>query len=216
MRIARALGVRRASVTRWQPSRSTCIHYARRRLVQDTRATSTTMLPRQEDVAVAAEWSETRCPANTPPAPTGSSPPANWPTAPSHGHGIHGVFVANQHVAAQPRRPSYWLGTFTASDHRLVVAHVSYSDPPSALREGNELPALYAGGSTVFAPRGSLAWVGDVVVTLIGAGFFGWWLWYVPLRPLRRSRRLRRQAGTDPVGALLVRKRTWPWARQRW
>lgn len=134
----------------------------------------------------------------------------------AEGHGVHGVFIADQYVPAQPRRPSYWLGTFTASDHRLVVAHVGYNNPPRALHEGTELPALYPGGATVFAPHNSSAWFGDVVFTFIGAGFFGWWVWYMPLKPLRRRRRLRTQAAADPLGALLLtNKPTWPWARQR-
>lgn len=135
----------------------------------------------------------------------------------AQGHGIPGVFVAEQYVSGGGRYESgYWLGTFKASDRRLVVQNVDYNEPPSALRAGRELAALYPGGSEVFAPHDSSAWFGDLILTLIGAGFFGWWVWYMPLRPLRRRRRLRLQTAADPLGALLAVKRpAWPWARQR-
>lgn len=137
-------------------------------------------------------------------------PPA---IAAAGGHGIRGVFVAEQYVSG---RSGYWVGSFRASNHRLVVAHVDYNEPPSALRAGGELPALYPGGSEVFAPHGSSAWFGDLVLTLVGVAFFGWWVWYMPLRPLPRRRRLRKQAATDPLGALLLTKKpVWPWARPR-
>jgi hypothetical protein len=117
----------------------------------------------------------------------------------AEGHGIRGVFVAEKYVSGSGRESSgTWIGSFRASNHQLVLLHVDYNEPPSSLRAGSELPALYPGGSEVFAPHGSSAWLHDLVVTLVGVSLFGWWVWYMPLRSLRRRRRLRKQAATDP------------------
>lgn len=89
----------------------------------------------------------------------------------SGGHGIRGVFVAEQYFSGGRVGVGYWAGSFRASNHRLVVAHADYNEQPSALRAGSEVPALYPGGSEVFAPHDSSAWLDDVFFMLVGAAF---------------------------------------------
>jgi hypothetical protein len=123
----------------------------------------------------------------------------------AQGHGVRGVFVAEQYVTSTNRygQSGFWVGSFTAANHSVEANNVDYNDPPFPVRAGSKLSALYPGGDEVFAPHGSSAWLGLLVLTLAGAAFFGGWVWYMPLGSWRRRRRQRKQATADPLRALL-------------
>jgi hypothetical protein len=97
----------------------------------------------------------------------------------AEGHGTKGYFVDVQGA----------LGEFRLPDGQITRLHVTFADPPPALRTGAVIPALDTGDVTyVFARHGSRHWETDVGVLSSVVLAFGAWLWFVPLR-IRHKRR---------------------------
>lgn len=97
----------------------------------------------------------------------------------AEGHGTKGYFIDVRNA----------LGEFRLPDGQVTRPHVTFADPPRALRPGAVIPALDTGDVTYVFPRhGSRHWETNSGVLAFVVLALGAWLWFVPLR-IRHKRR---------------------------
>src|SRR5215813_863943 len=89
------------------------------------------------------------------------------------GHGTIGYFICVHGTD----------GIFRLPDGRIGRLHVTFADPPPALRPGAMIAALDTGDATfVFARHGSRHWVTNAVLMSLVVAAAGAWAWFVLLR----------------------------------
>lgn len=101
----------------------------------------------------------------------------------SSGQGTAGTFIAGSQVCLNPKAGCPWPGMFRSRDG-VTVQHVQYDGTlPADAAGGSRVPAIDPGGRShiVYPPRGSHAWVGDLVVIVLVGGGVGLLLWISPL-----------------------------------
>ncbi len=105
--------------------------------------------------------------------------------AAARGQGADGTFLVSTQVC---NRGCVWVGTFRSATGRVTPDRAFQGVLPAGAGPGTSIPAILpAGSSTAFARHGSIAWVTDLLVTLLIGGVVGFTLWLSPL-PLGRRR----------------------------
>jgi hypothetical protein len=104
------------------------------------------------------------------------------------GQGTAGTFVVGTQPCFIYRGGCAWSGTFQSRDG--TMQHVDYDGTlPAHAGGGSSIPAIYpAGGShIVYPPRGSHAWMTDVLLMVLVGAVIGLLLWIFPIGLGRRE-----------------------------
>jgi hypothetical protein len=99
------------------------------------------------------------------------------------GQGTAGTFIVGYQPCLSRKAGCPWSGTFR-SPHGAAVQHVNYDGTlPTGAGDGSSIPAIYPGGGShvVYPPRGSDAWVFDLLLMALVGGVVGLLLWLSPL-----------------------------------
>jgi hypothetical protein len=108
--------------------------------------------------------------------------------AAARGHGTNGTFLVSNQVC---NRGCTWVGTFRSASGQVTPDLAYQGVLPDGAGPGSSIPAILPPGSrTAFARHGSIAWVTDLLVTLMIGGAVGFTLWISPLPVGRRRERL--------------------------
>jgi hypothetical protein len=111
--------------------------------------------------------------------------------AAARGHSTDGTFLVTSQVC---NRGCVWVGSFRSAGGQVTPDLAYQGVLPGGAGPGSSIPAILPAGSrTAFARHGSIAWVTDLLVTLLVGGAVGFTLWLSPL-PVGR----RRQQTTRP------------------
>ncbi len=111
----------------------------------------------------------------------------------ARGQGAPGTFTVDSQLCY--RGGCTWTGTFVTRDGQ-VTSGVGYEGRlPADTGPGSSVPAILPGGShVVFAPRGSLVWLEDLLLVVLIGGAMALALWISPIgMPGRRRARDRRE-----------------------
>jgi hypothetical protein len=111
----------------------------------------------------------------------------------ARGQGTVGTFTISSRVCL---RGCAWVGTFMARGGQVTPGVAYQGSLPAGAGPGSSIPAIYPGGShVVFAPHGSLAWFGDLLLVVLIGGAMAVALWISPIGTSgRRRREIRRSA----------------------
>jgi hypothetical protein len=99
------------------------------------------------------------------------------------GQGKAGTFVVGTQACLPHKGGCAWSGTFRSPGGALVQ-HVNYDGTlPAGAGGGSSIPAIYPGGAAhvVYPPRGSHAWLSDLLEMVLAGAFVGFLLWLSPL-----------------------------------
>jgi hypothetical protein len=113
--------------------------------------------------------------------------------AAARGQGAVGTFTVDSRVCS---RGCSWVGTFVARGGQVTPGVAYEGSLPAGAGPGSSIPAIYPGGyHAVFAPHGSLAWLGDLLLVVLIGSAMAVALWISPIGTSgRRRREIRRSA----------------------